>query len=310
MTTTMSMAVAEYVGRCFEHLRDLPQPDRDEMLNDIRQIVHEVSAELEGRTEDLLGPPERFVSELRRAAGVSPPEESRAQRHRSHHVVREVWAKLRNRIDIASVVAGTSKLVSELRPAGWVVRGYALAFLVGSLLGAGWDVEWILGVAPVPRSEFLGGLLTAALIVASVLIGRRRPAGWARVAVIAASALAVLASLMALSALRTATEHVVLGDSPPSAIALDESVFPITTMLTSGTVPSETIPSEQMALLWNEAGKVVQIAWLGDVELAWHALTGDDPAQQLTVQFGESVAVVESPSMLIDVLSQWGFRTS
>lgn len=197
-TTQTNPMVEEYVARCSVLLWDLSPKLQDQLREDIRQIVGEVAMELDGQPDDLVGPPLRFVSELRIAAGL--PEIPATQRpsapppaaatESAWLVVASVLLQLA-RTAKAAAWPWTKELASDLRPAWWVARGIGLAFLLGAITG--WRPQ-----ALVPNlfdSQFLGLFSTAGLVIASVHLGRRGPTStpkrllWAAASIVAFIAL-------------------------------------------------------------------------------------------------------------------------
>ena len=188
MSTTTTAGIAAYVDACEPYLRDLDAATQAQLRADIVEIVAEVCGELEGAPDDLVGPPRRFVGELRLAAGLPPlpePEPAktadgfasalrRATQHRSMRWVRE--------------------LLPELRPAWWVARGLLVAWVLGSATGAG-GPSWIFNLIPhwpLAGSSILGLATAGGAVYVSVEAGRRRPRGWRRVAVAMASVVAIV----------------------------------------------------------------------------------------------------------------------
>lgn len=189
-------AVSQYVHDCEEFLEDLDESTRAQLRCDIAEIVAEVCSELEGAPADLVGPPFRFVSELRSAAGVPPLRGTGAEtviaasgRHRLLERVRELWNH--------SAMRWMRTLAPELRPAWWVGRGVLLAWFLGRLTGAG-RPAWILGLVPhwpVFGSTIIAVATTAAAVYMSVEAGRRHLTRAKRLAVGAASVVAIVFAL-------------------------------------------------------------------------------------------------------------------
>ena len=193
-TATVDLAVAEYVESCEIYLADLDELTRAQLRNDVREIVTEVCSELDGAPQDLVGPPLRFVTELRNAAGLPSlaPADVAAARPRR--------ATLRDRLSVLwnnRAIAWTRALAPELRPAWWVARGVFIAGVLGMLTGAA-RPRWLLGLLPhwpVFGSTSLGLAAIGACVYASVEAGRRRQRGVSRVVRAVASLVAVLFAL-------------------------------------------------------------------------------------------------------------------
>lgn len=161
ITTSREQAsppVEAYVRRCVAYFDDLPVDEQASLEHDVREIVAEVTAELDGDPADLVGPPERFAAELRSAAGLPPravpadlPWHDSGQASPLSILVR--W--LRDR-----AVPWCREFLDDLRPAWWVARGLALTGLLSSLV----DPHSEAGLPWVP----IGG----AIVLASVQFGR------------------------------------------------------------------------------------------------------------------------------------------
>ncbi len=195
--TQANPIIEEYVARCSVLLWDLSPALQDQLREDIRQIVGEVAMELDGRPDDLVGPPLRFVSELRTAAGL--PEIPAAERLHPEPPPPEaigvvVTAALLHLLRAVRVAAWpwTKQLGSELRPAWWVARGFGLAFILGAITG--WDPQ---GFVPnLFNSQLLGVVSTAGFVISSVQLGRRGPGTRLRQFAWAAASVAALISLV------------------------------------------------------------------------------------------------------------------
>lgn len=175
-TTQTNPLVEEYLARCSVLLWDLSPELQNQLRDDIRQIVGEIAMELDGNPDDLVGPPLRFVSELRRAAGLppiptqqpTPPQPPAPESESTWLVVGSVLLQLIRNVR-AKAWPWTRELLADLRPAWWVARGVGLAFLLGAITG--WYPQ---GFLPnLFDSQFLGLFSTVALVVLSVTYGRR-----------------------------------------------------------------------------------------------------------------------------------------
>lgn len=191
--TITNPAIAEYVILCEEHLRDLPAPVAGQLRRDIEEIVTEVCGELDGAPQDLVGPPLRFVTDLRTAAGLAPPPAAIASSEagegdrRLRDRVRSLWEH--------RALQWVRQLAPELRPAWWVARGYVLAVALGRLTGADLRPSWLLGFVPYwPAfgSRLLGLVAIAGAVYLSVEAGRRALSGRQRALRLASSVAAVV----------------------------------------------------------------------------------------------------------------------
>ena len=162
--------VAGYVSAVRTALADLSPDDLDDLTAGMAADLTEMVRERGGVLTDHLGAPEAYAAELRAAAGLpgaggsAPVWETWSERGRQR------WRRLRQE---RPAVAALADYVVTLRPAWWLLRGLAAAFVLGNVvlvpLGPG------TGVAPsLP--------LTIACMGASVWIGLRfrasRPRWW------------------------------------------------------------------------------------------------------------------------------------
>lgn len=206
--TITNPAIAEYVILCEEHLRDLPAPVAGQLRHDIEEIVTEVCGELDGAPQDLVGPPLRFVTDLRTAAGLAPPPAAIASSdagegdRRLRDRMRSLWEH--------RAVQWVRHLAPELRPAWWVGRGYVLAVALGRLTGANLRPSWLLGFLPYWSafgSRLLGLVAIAGAVYLSVEAGRRPLAGRQRALRAAASVIAVAFALVLLGEARSWSDN-------------------------------------------------------------------------------------------------------
>src|SRR5687767_7085569 len=71
-STTVDLQVKTYIAAVAARLADLPQEERDDLMADLEQHLHEVAAEGDGTLTERLGTPESYAAELRTSAGLSP----------------------------------------------------------------------------------------------------------------------------------------------------------------------------------------------------------------------------------------------
>lgn len=203
-TRTVDPAIADYVSRCEEHLRDLPPDVRGQLRDDIEQIVAEVAAELGGAPDDLVGPPLRFVIELRAAAGLDAPPSTGALDPDTASPSRTLRDRLRA-ITAHPSVRWCRTLAPQLRPAWWVLRGVLVAVAIGRVTGADGPPVWVLvavPVWPVLGNLALGLATTAGAVYLSVEAERRpldRTRRWLRAA---ASATAIITAALLVADVR------------------------------------------------------------------------------------------------------------
>ncbi|MCA0145814.1 hypothetical protein [Blastococcus sp. LR1] len=168
----------DYLAAVEHELADLPADDRSALLEDLAMHLDALAGEEDERDIAVrLGPPSSYAAELRTAAGL-PARSSGGAASASG---------LRERIDglIASAsfqralpaLREIGRLVVELRPAWWVLRGYLLVLVPCLLVNDG--VRDVPVPAPLGSDE-LGFVLVLAAVAASVFLGRRklpRPVG-------------------------------------------------------------------------------------------------------------------------------------
>ena len=168
-----------------ERLSDLPPEELDELLDGLQ-------ADLADRLADgeELGDPEAYAEELRQAAGL-PEREPDAEPRKITLAERldRIEARLGSWAEHTPIRRGIRDFVLSLRPLWWVLRGVAIAAVIGSFAG----VSRVYQVA----TSFPFLLLVLVCIVVSVQWGRgawapKRWLVWVRRGV---SALAILALL-------------------------------------------------------------------------------------------------------------------
>ncbi len=279
-TLPTTSAIDAYVGRCAPFLADLPAETRQSMLSDIRQMVTEVSVELDGDPADLLDPPERFVAELRAAAGFPLERADRPRR------VPTNWTRTAKRV-LSRAATAVSPLARELRPGGWVLRGYAIAAAVSYLLAGHADIAWWAGFLPVPRlfgTGFLGALWTGLAIAASVRVGRAGWRGWRRAVVLATT-------IMATGAFVAVADDIV-STSPPNH-------RPAVIVYDAGGVPDV---AEPIVMYANGFQREVVLQSIGHAMDVWELFSEYDPPIQLLVG-GELIDVSDPQDLFERLLS-------
>ncbi|MGY1801776.1 HAAS signaling domain-containing protein [Blastococcus sp. SYSU D00922] len=184
MSTTVTRQAEDYLAAVEHELADLPAEDRSALLEDLALHLDAVTAEDDDRPVEVrLGPPAQYAADLRAAAGL-PPRGGSAPRGDGPG---DRLAAVRSAV--APAAREVRRLLVELRPAWWVLRGY-LVVLVPCLLGSD-RLEDVPVPAPL-HSHLLGVLLVVAAVAGSVLLGRRALPTVARVGLVAAGVLLVL----------------------------------------------------------------------------------------------------------------------
>jgi hypothetical protein len=190
--TGVSRQAQDYLSAVEHELADLPADDRSALMEDLALHLEALTAEDDDRPlVARLGSAATYAADLRAAAGL-PVRSSLAGSD---------TAGLREWLDgvlaspaarrVAPAGRAVRRLLGELRPAWWVLRGY-LVVLVPCLLGG--DYVKNLPVPAPLHSHALGVLLVLAAVTASVILGRRKLPQVVGVAVAAAGVLLVLAS--------------------------------------------------------------------------------------------------------------------
>jgi hypothetical protein len=163
---TVTRQAQDYLAAVEHELADLPAEDRSALLEDLAQHLDALTAEDDDRPVAIrLGPPAEYAADLRTAAGL-PARGS---------IAAPSSPGLRERLDAAltataPVAREVRRLLVELRPAWWVLRGYLLV-LVPCLVARDGVSDF-----PVPAplgSPLVGALLVVAAVAGSVALGRR-----------------------------------------------------------------------------------------------------------------------------------------
>ena len=166
---TPTQQARDYLTAVERELDDLPAEERTALVEDLAMHLEALGAEDDDRPIPVrLGPPAAYAADLRSAAGLPvrkagsvPALRARLDAVRASVAVRRLGPAAR----------AVRRLLGELRPAWWVLRGY-LVVLVPCLQE--WD-----GVSdfPVPAplgSHLLGSVLVVAAVAGSVALGRRQ----------------------------------------------------------------------------------------------------------------------------------------
>jgi hypothetical protein len=169
---TPTQQAHDYLAAVERELDDLPAEERTALLEDLAPHLEALGAEDDDRPVAVrLGPPAAYAADLRSAAGLparaaatrggAPALAARLDAARASLAVRRLTPAARQ----------VGRLLAELRPAWWVLRGY-LVVLVPCLHTRDGVSDF-----PVPAplgSHLLGGLLVVAALVGSVALGRRQ----------------------------------------------------------------------------------------------------------------------------------------
>ena len=185
MRPTAQDEITAYVFAVRAALGDLPEAQRDELLEDLTEHLTEVMADGEGSLVDRLGSPEAYAAELRGTAPFvggfpDPPTSSNPFKP---------LAELRDQVvpQVRELVGPVLRVVDErvgrllgyprardffalLRPAWWVLRGYLAAMVFADFLDSGGPI----GLLPrIGGSDLVAFVLLGAAVLGSVWFGRR-----------------------------------------------------------------------------------------------------------------------------------------
>ena len=212
---------SDYLAAVEQELTDLPAEDRSALMEDLALHLEAMASEDDDRPLAVrLGSPSAYAADLRAAAGLparaatGPGARSRLDAVLASTAYRRARPALR----------GTRRLLVDLRPAWWVLRGY-LVVLVPCLLGGDYADD-----VPVPapmRSHLLGVLLVLAAVAGSVMLGRRRLPKALRVAVVAAGVLLVLAAVGVGNQVREALRADLYADAWSSGPQVPDETYPL-----------------------------------------------------------------------------------
>jgi hypothetical protein len=160
-TTAGANARAPYLEAVAEALRDVPEPERGELLDDLADHLAELEAEHGERLADRLGAPATYAAELVASAGLAG------------HGAPEAGARLGAR-DAARrwvghpAVAAVRRFAAEARAGWWVVRAWLACVLVAAV----GDGEELFPVPDVLGHPLLSTVALAGAAVLSVRVGR------------------------------------------------------------------------------------------------------------------------------------------
>ncbi|MGW5262475.1 DUF1700 domain-containing protein [Microbispora sp. NPDC004025] len=203
------MTPQDYAAAVREALADLPARDRETLLEDLDEHLAEVAAEPGMSLEERLGSPEAYAAELRAAYGGRPQggnDSSLAGRLRER--VTGAVRRAHTRLLVLPPYRQAAVFAPELRPAWWVLRGYAIALAVLAPISAP-------GLVP---GDIPAWVFTLAVVWGSVWLGRRGRTGasrWGRVLLLGANLLAVALVLGAMADVPSTSSRSVAFDYGP-----------------------------------------------------------------------------------------------
>ncbi|WP_182883333.1 HAAS signaling domain-containing protein [Microbispora sp. H10949] len=209
-----------YADAVREALADLPPEDRETLLEDLHDHISEVAAEPGLSLEDRLGAPEAYAAELRAAYGGRPAGTATSRRGRLRSRTAGVARRAHTRMLGLPPYRQAAAFLPELRPAWWVLRGYAIALAVLATLTTP-------GLVP---GDLVAWVFTLTVVWASVWLGRHArsgPRGWGRTLLAGANVLAVVLVITAMAdASSTSPMNVSFDYGPgPAAVGPGRSVM-------------------------------------------------------------------------------------
>ena len=203
---TIAQDVRTYAAQVRAALADLGQEQVDDLTDGLEANLADALAD-DGRAHrgslvDEFGTPEAYAAELRAAAGLAPAGHQGRTEGAFRSALLAPWRETRDagRTALARLrgtrwFPGVEDLLVALRPAWWVLRGWALAHLVLTMIGAEPYPFWV------PSSSG-GWVLMILAIVASAQWGRgewRAGPRWDRVLEVLSRVLALAALILVLT---------------------------------------------------------------------------------------------------------------
>ncbi|MEU8173933.1 hypothetical protein AB0C14_13725 [Microbispora hainanensis] len=206
--TTPPMTPQDYAAAVRAALADLPAGDRDALLEDLDEHLAEVAAEPGMSLEERLGSPEAYAAELRAAYGGRPSGGGSSLGGRLRERTSGAVRRFHTRLLVLPPYRQAAVFAPELRPAWWVLRGYALAHAVLAPISTP-------GLVP---SDIPAWVFTLAVVWGSVWLGRRgraRASRWGRVLLLGANLVAVVLVITAMADVPSTSPREVAFDYGP-----------------------------------------------------------------------------------------------
>jgi len=193
-TTALPEQITAFAAAVRAALSDLPAEEVDELTDGLEADLAEAYAEDLARE---LPDPVSYAAELRGAAGLPTPVRKQGPFARlvtqAGTLAADVHASLRSNPATAAAV----DFLATLRPAWWVVRGWAAYQVASAFFGFEGDL--------LPASG-LRWLMLLVLVAGSVLLGLRTWPMWVRSLIGVGNAIAVIATITALEQVPTHAE--------------------------------------------------------------------------------------------------------
>ncbi|MEU7912549.1 DUF1700 domain-containing protein [Microbispora bryophytorum] len=186
------MTPQDYAAAVREALADLPAHDRDALLEDLDEHLAEVAAEPGMSLEERLGSPEAYAAELRAAYGGRPSEGGSSLGRRLSERMSGAVRRVHTRLLALPPYRQAAVFAPELRPAWWVLRGYAIALAMLAPISAP-------GLIP---GDIAAWVFTLAVVWGSVWLGRRGRTGgsrWGRALLLGADLVAAVLVITAMA---------------------------------------------------------------------------------------------------------------
>lgn len=202
-TIERSTDVDPYLAAVAAALAGVPEPERQELLDDLAEHLAELAADDDGDLAERLGTPEAYAAELVASAGIEVPEPVAPAAPSLAGRLADATERARRSPATHAVAA----FLPELRPGWWVLRAWAGLALLAAVAG---EERSIFPVPDPLGNGFVALLALAAAVVGSVHLGRRG-AGPSRVL----TAVGLVGVAVALTQGGTRTEYVVDGGYGP-----------------------------------------------------------------------------------------------
>ncbi|HEY8729395.1 MAG TPA: hypothetical protein VIL94_07405 [Acidothermaceae bacterium] len=209
-TETVSTDVRDYLAAVMRELADLPPAERDDLLDDLDDHLHEVLAEGEGSLEQRLGPPAMYAAELRTSAGLaSSTTQGKSTAGLLHRAIdamssSTIW---RRTAEHGSTRA-TLDFLPQLRPAWWILRAWLAVEFIAAVQHPRYNYGFRDDLGLIPRIagvRYWAVLLLLVAVPMSIAIGRRSHHGGTRLLVLVGNLLAVATIVPATIALHSTT---------------------------------------------------------------------------------------------------------
>jgi hypothetical protein len=168
--TLVDNQVRTYLDAVKAELDDLPEDDREELIEDLEEHLLEVAAEDGDTLEQRLGPPAVYAEELRASAGLPSRDQTLARRPGQRLADRMTRSRLWGagaRLAESSQYRSFRAFMKECAPGWWLLRGYLVVVGLAQITGG------------TPRDDFpfpfdaAGIPMIIGAVIFSVWLGRR-----------------------------------------------------------------------------------------------------------------------------------------